>query len=130
MTKDKIKEVMAVSYTHLADASWKRAFISSISFNGRVQYSSSLPLVVNKIWQRYFNTTDRKLSCVAVTLKLSMINRVSDFRERRKRLCLWKRSCSVLSGRFCKISSDQNNNGRSLCNRILNLSGVLIFWYE
>ena len=32
--------------------------------------------------------TDRKLSCVAVTLKLSMINRVSDFRERRKRLCL------------------------------------------
>ena len=31
------------------------------------------------------------------------------------------------SGRFCKISSDQNNNGRSLCNRILNLSGVLIF---
>ena len=33
------------------------------------------------------------------------------------------------SGRFCKISSDQNNNGRSLCNRILNLSGVLIFWY-
>ena len=29
--------------------------------------------------------------------------------------------------RFCKISSDQNNNGRSLCNRILNLSGVLIF---
>jgi len=33
------------------------------------------------------------------------------------------------SGRFCKISSDQNNNGRSLCNRILNLSGALIFWY-
>ena len=31
------------------------------------------------------------------------------------------------SGRFCKISSDQNNNGRSLCNRILNLSGVFIF---
>ena len=30
-------------------------------------------------------------------------------------------------GRFCKISSDQNNNGRSLCNRILNLSGVFIF---
>ncbi len=30
-------------------------------------------------------TTDRKLSCVAVTLKLSMISRVSDFRERRKR---------------------------------------------
>ena len=29
------------------------------------------------------------------------------------------------SGRFCKISSDQNNDGRSLCNRILNLSGVL-----
>ena len=28
------------------------------------------------------------LSCVAVTLKLSMISRVSDFRERRKRLCL------------------------------------------
>ena len=72
--------------------------ISDISFNGRVQYSSSLLLVVNKIWQRYFNTTDRKLSCVAVTLKLSMINRVSDFRERRKRLCLWKRSCSLISG--------------------------------
>ena len=38
--------VQTVSYTHL-DASWKRAFISSISFNGRVQYSSSLLLVVN-----------------------------------------------------------------------------------
>jgi len=33
------------------------------------------------------------------------------------------------SGRFCKISSDQNNNWRSFCNRILNLSGALIFWY-
>jgi hypothetical protein len=33
------------------------------------------------------------------------------------------------SSRFCKISSDQNNDGRSLCNRILNLSGALIFWY-
>ena len=32
------------------------------------------------------------------------------------------------SGRLCKISSDQNNDGRSLCNRIWNLSGVLIFW--
>ena len=31
-----------------------------IYFNGRVQYLSSLLLVVNKIWQRYFNTTDRK----------------------------------------------------------------------
>ena len=29
--------------------------------------------------------------------------------------------------RFCKISSDQNNDGRSLCNRILNLGGALIF---
>ena len=63
-------------------------FISCISFNRKVQYSFRLLLVVNKIWQRYFNTTDRKLSCVAVTLKLSMISRVSDFRERRKRLCL------------------------------------------
>ena len=34
------------------------------------------------------------------------------------------------SGRLCKISSGQNNDGRSLCNRILNLSGALIFWWE
>ena len=30
----------------------------------------------DKIWKRYFNTTDRKLSCVAVTLKLSMIMKI------------------------------------------------------
>ena len=34
------------------------------------------------------------------------------------------------SGRLCKISSGQNNDGRSLCNRIWNLSGALIFWWE
>ena len=33
----------------------------------------------------------------------------------------------LFEGMFCKISSGQNNDGRSLCNRILNLSGVLIF---
>ena len=33
------------------------------------------------------------------------------------------------SGRLCKISPDQNNDGRSLCNRIWNLSGALIFWW-
>ena len=35
----------------------------------------------------------------------------------------------LFEGMFCKISSGQNNDGRSLCNRILNLSGALIFWY-
>ena len=35
----------------------------------------------------------------------------------------------LFEGMFCKISSDQNNAERSLCNRILNLSGALIFWY-
>ena len=33
----------------------------------------------------------------------------------------------LFEGMFCKISSDQNNDRRSLCNRILNLSGVFIF---
>ena len=47
-------------------------------------------LVVNKIWQRYFNTTDRKLSCVAVTLKLSIDEGIDEDSERRAKELLVK----------------------------------------
>ena len=33
----------------------------------------------------------------------------------------------LFEGMFCKISSDQNNNGRSLCNRILNWA---VYWFS
>ena len=64
-----------------------------------LQSTRSKQIVVKRIRHRYFNITDRKLSSVAVTLKLSMMSRLSSFRERRKRLCFRKRSSSLSSSK-------------------------------
>ena len=58
-------------------------------------------------------------------MKLSMINRVSDFRERRKRFCLWKRSCSVLSGRS-SIKSMRSHTNEGVEGRIFTQFIALI----
>ena len=58
-------------------------------------------------------------------MKLSMINRVLDFRERRKRFCLWKRSCSVLSGRS-SIKSMRSHTNEGVEGRIFTQFIALI----
>lgn len=91
-TQDIIKYVRMLRDRNIAIV-FEKENINTLDMNGEML------LVVKRIRHRYFRTTGRKLSCVAVTLKLSMMSSVSSFRERRNRLCFRKRSSSPSSGR-------------------------------